>query len=220
MEPLTLIAQSTVNATGKVVLQWAPVTREQWWHVACSVPQAPTATRFSLAINGIARLGWLGPYPSSAVVVSSGSTVTVTGSGLTPGTTVVGVLTGGWAAGPAQGRPPISSPVFTAGAIGSQGTLGTQLRSVANPGGSGVLLPPTGGPYAIWTIGGWSTKASVVAKTWTFMFYGPSGHFIGSVWGGGPHTVQVNGIRMMTVRVAASGTVLTTYAFALYSLIK
>jgi hypothetical protein len=106
MPPQTLTAQATADATGKATWTFPLVTRGQWWHVAGIVPTAPTAAKFTLRVNGANRFSWLGPLPGAAVVVTQGSSVSITGTGLVADHTYAALLTGSWHVGEAIGVPP------------------------------------------------------------------------------------------------------------------
>ena len=113
MPPQTLTAQATADATGKATWTFPLVTRGQWWHVAGIVPTAPTAAKFTLRVNGANRFSWLGPLPGAAVVVTQGSSVSITGTGLVADHTYAALLTGSWHVGEAVGVPPQGPSSFS-----------------------------------------------------------------------------------------------------------
>ena len=113
MSVQSIPTQARSNATGAVVFTFPPVTRGQWWHVACLVPTAPTGAAFQLLVNGSPRFKWLGPLPSAAVVVTGGSAVSVKGTGLGKTTVYAALLTGAWHTGTPQGVPPQGPSSFS-----------------------------------------------------------------------------------------------------------
>lgn len=159
MPPQTLTAQATADATGKATWTFPLVTRGQWWHVAGIVPTAPTAAKFTLRVNGANRFSWLGPLPGAAVVVTQGSSVSITGTGLVALHTYAALLTGSWHVGEAVGVPP-------------QGPSSFSQTAVKITGGTVKITGPVtiSGPVTSNVTGGQLTKTGVANQFVTQQF--------------------------------------------------
>lgn len=190
--------QAKSDATGKATFAFPPVTRGQWWHVACLVPTAPTAAAFQLFVDGTPRFKWLGPLPSAAVVVQGGSQIKVVGTGLAASTTYAAMLTGSWSLGTAQGVPPQGPSSFSAVA-----NITTNITT--------VHVLPVVKTVGVFTgrrlLAGTTTRTLVIPTTVANPTYWKDCKIGFSIWGTGANTGT-----WIYVGVAAGTTTPTTWA--------
>jgi hypothetical protein len=113
MNTLDRSTSALANSSGDATWNFPTVTQGQWWSASVTIPLAPTAAQFTLYLNSTARFSWVGPTPSPVQVATSGSQISVKGTGLTPTHTYYGVISGSWTTGQPQGQPPQGPGSFT-----------------------------------------------------------------------------------------------------------
>lgn len=114
MAAYTQPAVATADATGKATWTWPAVSLGYYGTFGVIVALAPTQAVFTLLENSAPLFSWLGPSPSSSLQVPSGTTISVTATGLTAASQYTAYLRGSLTPGPAPGKAPTAAANFVA----------------------------------------------------------------------------------------------------------
>ena len=120
---------SAAEADGALTLTFPTVPSGYSWIVSVIVPTAPIGAVAGVFLTGVRRLPILGNQPSSIIEAADGQTLSVEGTGFTPGARYRAFASGGLVQGPPPGVAPQGPATLTVATINAPVTV----QSITDP---------------------------------------------------------------------------------------